>query len=162
MGADKPKPIEAHVFYELGKESWVAKQLVGQAVPPWLRRPGFSVYASGDCGLPRIEVWGGKLRQPVVGGVDVIKPDADDALRGYPWNMYHYVVVSGATLQAYGPFKVPGQHWLREIPEHLRSARTFGVEGYPFADVQAIIDSNSSSCLLISLIGGAEVSGDLR
>ncbi len=129
MGADKSKPIEAQVFYELGKESWTAKQLVGRAVPAWLRRPDFSVYASGDCGLPRIEVWSGKLRQPVVGGIDVIRPDANDARRGYPWNMYHYIVVSGATLQAYGPFKVAGQHWLKEIPEHLERAGTMGEIG---------------------------------
>ena len=129
MGADKPKPIEVEVFYELSNESWVAKRLVGQAIPVWLRRPDFSIYASGDCGLPRIEAWGGKLRQPVVGGIDVIRPDANDARRGYPWNMYHYIIMSGATLQAYGPFKVAGQHWLREIPEHLNRAGTLGEIG---------------------------------
>jgi hypothetical protein len=129
MGADKPKPIEAHVFYELGKESWTAKQLVDQTVPPWLRRPDFSVYASGDCGLPRLEVWGGKLWRPIVGGIDVIRPDADDSRRGYPWNTDHYVVISGATLQAYGPFKIAGQHWLKEIPERLKRAGTMGEIG---------------------------------
>ena len=123
MGAFKPKPVTPKVFYDLGKDSWAAYQLVGQAVPEWLKKFEF-VYASGDCGLPRTETWDGKIFKCVVGGIDAIKSDSKDVGLGYPWNMYHYIVTSGETLQAYGPFKIEGQHWLLQIPEHLKTAKT--------------------------------------
>ncbi len=132
MNRIKAKPIDASVFYELGKESWRPKLLLDSAVPIWLRKHPFRVYASGDCSQPRIEEWDDRQLECVVGGIDVLRIDPKDFCRGVLWNMDHYAVTSGGVLQAYGPFK-KGQdwrHWLYEIPEHLRSVGVLDIVNY--------------------------------
>jgi len=129
MDRDRPKPIDASVFYELGKDSWEPRLLLDCAVPIWLRKPSFRVYASGDCSLPRAEEWDDKKFECVVGGIDVVRPDPKDFHYGIFWNIDHYAITSSGLLQAYGPFKNGRnlQHWLPEIPEHLKSTRVLDI-----------------------------------
>lgn len=129
MDRIKPKPVDASVLYELGKDSWKPRLLSNSSVPTWLRRHSFRVYASGDCSLPRIEEWDDKQFECVVGGIDVIRLDPKDFRHGVFWNADHYAITSSGLLQAYGPFKSgrDWQHWLHEIPEHLKSARALDI-----------------------------------
>ena len=127
------KRMPLRQFEEVLQRNWAPVQLVGDAVPDWLRGiPSslvHSIYASGSVingfSYSNNQISSGSL----IGGIDVYRYSPDDPVN---LNKDWYAVVSipksdSLLLIVDIDPNVDTEHWLNDIPERLKGAEILGV-----------------------------------
>jgi hypothetical protein len=118
-------------FSEVWERKWMPVQLLGDAVPTWMKGIPESVincvYASG-IDIPGDAPTGYPLPSgDLVGGVDVYRNAPDDPVK---LNKDWYAVIrtpdSEEMLLVAGPYK-DHEHWINDIPERLKGAEVLRV-----------------------------------
>ncbi len=130
MSADRPKPIDPELIHKLMGLDGQTLLLEGAAAPNWLN--GLGIVCGSAAFVERREILSGRGPAQVVGGIDVFRHDPNDLRFGSPINKDNYLVTSGNTFHAYGPFKRKDDHWLPKVPAYIRSVPSLekGQGGY--------------------------------
>ncbi len=122
-------------FNEVMKREWVPVQLLGHAIPDWLRgiptETLHSVYASGS--FITASEYGDKMipSGSLIGGYDVYRNAPDDPVNlNKDW--YFVIAQPGSELLILVKKKPPQEeHWVDEIPNHLKGVEILGVPPLP-------------------------------
>ena len=120
------KLMQEEEFKQVLSLNWKPVELIGEAVPEFLRgipdHLSPRIYASGSIDQSYLTGENPIPSGMIIGGIDVYRDAPDDPVN---LNKDWYPVIIAPGYQGYflvkGPLK-DHEHWLNEIPEHLRGA----------------------------------------